>query len=370
MISNERRELESQIDALLAKGKLTASEEKQADLLMAKAKLLRNDEERQARAASLLKEVAGDLPVNEDEHRAAKHEGAFRHYVTTGDASEVRTYTPLSTSGVAVPEGFYAAYVERLKSFSGIRQVAHVITTSNGDPLKNPFVDDSANIAERINENDPVSLVNPTFNKTTFGAYRYCSKGLQYSAALQQDSGIPVTEFLQNIFAKRIGRLTNREFTNGGSGGPVGVIPSLTQIQTSAGATAVTVGEIVGLQDLDEGYLTGSVYMFSPGVERALKAMVNGAGLPVFPEMRTGRVLAGHEYVLNVDMPSALTASAKAILFGNFKLGVAIREATPMLLISRERYAELNKLYASMTQGQDCQVVDVNAVNVLQQAAS
>jgi len=34
--------------------------------------------------------------------------------------------------------------------------------------------------------------------------------------------------------------------------------------------------------------------------------------------MRTGRVLAGYSYILNVDMPAALTATAKAILFGNF----------------------------------------------------
>jgi len=51
------------------------------------------------------------------------------------------------------------------------------------------------------------------------------------------------------------------------------VIPSVTQIQTTAAPTAVTVAEIVALQNLDESYLDGAVFMFSPGVERTLRTM-------------------------------------------------------------------------------------------------
>ncbi len=145
-------------------------------------------------------------------------------------------YSPMSDAvegAFIVPQGFMSSYVEKLKSFSGIRQVANVITTTNGDPLKNPFSDDTANTGERLNENDPVSLANPTFSSKTFVAFRYASKGLKYSAQLLQDAGIDVTAYLQNIFAKRIGRITNTEFTNGAGAGPVGLIPSLTQIQTN-----------------------------------------------------------------------------------------------------------------------------------------
>src|SRR6266576_4082137 len=148
-----------------------------------------------------------------------------------------------------------------------------------------------------------------------FGASRYSSKGLQYSSKLLEDAGIPVENYLSRILARRIGRICNSEFTNGAGGGPAGVIPSITQIQTSAAPTVVTVAEIVGLQNLDEGYLDGAVYQFSPGVERALKAMVTANGEPVFEEMRTGRVLCGYNYVLNVDMPSSLSALSKTIIF-------------------------------------------------------
>jgi hypothetical protein len=73
---------------------------------------------------------------------------------------------------LVVPAAPRMNLTEKLKSFSGIRAVANVITTATGQSLKNPFADDTANTGERLNENDPASLANPTFNKTTFGAYR------------------------------------------------------------------------------------------------------------------------------------------------------------------------------------------------------
>jgi HK97 family phage major capsid protein len=366
-IEKERREIQVQIDELLAKPKLTASEETKCNLLLSKAADLRAREARQARLETALEETRAEREANSPEHRAAKHAGAFARHVRGYD-SEIRTYSPLNTSGVPMPEQFLAAYREALKSSSGIREAgATVITTDDGNALKNPFSDDTANIGERLDENEAASLANPTFNETEFVAYNYASKGLQYSVPLLQDAGIDVTAYLRKTFAERIGRITNREFTNGGSGGPAGVIPSITNVQTSASATAVTVAEVVGLQALDEGYLSGSVYTFSPGVERTLRAMVNTDGLPTFPEMRNARVLCGYNYVLNVDMPASLTANAKAIVFGNFSVGVAIREVIPTLIVDRERYAELRLMYAVMFHRQDCQVVDADALNVLQQ---
>ena len=146
------------------------------------------------------------------------------------------------------------------------------------------------------------------------------------------------------------------------------MVPSLTQIVNSAAPTSVSVADIVALEggSLDSGYLPG-VYMFSPGVERTLKALVGSDGLPVFPEMRTSKVLCGYGYVLNVDLPATFTANAKAIIFGNFKLGVTVREVIPLLLISNQRYAEYRMLYAALRHNQDCQVVDPAALQVLQQ---
>jgi len=368
-LAAEKRELQSKIDSLLSKSHLTATERKTVDGYLSRVADIRGTEDRQAR---LVEETRKAFPANEEEHRAAKYEGAFNRYLRGGDEAEIRTYAPLSTAGVPIPQGFAAAYGEALKSFSGIREVANIITTTNADPLKSPFTNDTANVGERLNENDLVSLANPTFSSKIFGAFRYSSKGLQYSKQLLEDAGIDLTFYLSKILARRISRLTNTEFTLGGAGGPAGVIPSLTQIQTTASPTAVTVSEVVALQGgaLDAGYLDGAVYQFSPGVERTLKSMVTAQGEPVFEEMRTGKMLCGFPYTLNVDMPATLTANTKGtIIFGHFKLGVTIREVVPSLLVSNQKYAEYRMMYAAMRHDQDCQVTDLGALNVLQQHA-
>jgi HK97 family phage major capsid protein len=366
-LQEQKAQISEQISAYLAKPSLTASERSKLNALMSQAKDVRDAESRHARAAVALASAKKDLPVVEDdEYRAAKHEAAFRKYLR-GNTEEIRTYSAMTTSGVTIPEGFAAKYVEQLKSFNGIRAVANIISTATGQSLKNPTAIDT-NTGERLNENDPASLSNPTFNKVTFSAYRYSSKGVQYSAQLLQDAGIPVEDYLSKIFARRIGRLQNSEYTNGGSGAMAGVIPSISSVLTTAGANAVTVGEIIDLQNIDEAYLSGAVYMFNPATERFLKKLAGSDGLPVFPEMRTGRVLAGYPYVLNVDMAS-IAASAKTIAFGNFAHAVTVREVTPQLLVSRERYAELNQMYAALRHDADCQVVDATALNVLQQHA-
>jgi HK97 family phage major capsid protein len=365
--SIERKTLQLQIDGLLTKTSMTAAERKQADLLMSKVANLRSQEERKARLASAMADVG--IPMNEE--RSAKIERAFDFYVRSGDVSELRTYSPESTTsaGVLIAQQWAGAYAEKLKSFMGLREAgATVVTTPTGAPWKQPFSNDTANDGERLNENDAVTLANPTASANVFGAFRYGSKGIQFSTELADDLGFDLNGYLQDLFARRIGSISNQEFSLGASG-ITGVLPSITNVQTSASPTAVTVAELVGLQALDAGYLSGAVYMFSPGVERALKAMVGTDGLPIFPEMRTGKVLLGFPYALNVAMAATLAANAQTVVFGNVRRAVTIREVTPVLVVSREKFAEQSLVYSSMTHRQDCQVVDSAALAVLQQHA-
>jgi HK97 family phage major capsid protein len=366
--AEQRQQFQTQIDGFLRKPSMTASERKQCDALLSKVADIRAAEARQERLDAATAETLRGSEADRPEYMAAKIERAFQRYLR-GDASELRTYVPLSTAaGALVPQSFSKVYGERLKSFSGIREVANVITSTSGDPLKNPFSDDSANVGERLAENAQVSLANPTFSSNVFGAFRYASKGVQYSASLQTDAGIDLTAYLSKIFAQRIGRITNTEFTLGAIGGPSGVIPNISNVVTAGSPTDISLSDLLNLQEtVDSAYHSGAVYMFNSSVERALKGEVDSNGARRYPEMND-RKLLGYAYVINEDMAD-IAASAKTVMFGNFKLGVAIREVVPSLLVSAERFAEANQLYASLRHDQDCLVVDANALSLLQQHA-
>jgi len=328
---------------------------------------------------------------NDEQRKAAEVENAFESYLRTGDISHisaerrafinenklnVRTYQPETsqTAAVLIPNQWAGAYLDRLKSFVGIRAAgANVITTKVGGPWKYPFSDDTANNGERLNEADPVTLANPTASVNTLGTFRYTAKGVQLSTEFAGDIGFDLSGWLQDMFAKRVGRITNTEFTNGAGGGPTGVLPGITNVQVAAtgSTTSVTVADLMSAQNIDAGYFDGgAVYMFSPGIERILKSMVaTASGLRIFPEMNDGMLL-GRRYVLNTAMPASFTANAKAVAFGSFKRGTLIRETAPLLVVSYGRYAEFGQAYYSLTHRQDCVVTDANALSILQQAAS
>jgi HK97 family phage major capsid protein len=369
----EKKDLQRSIDGLLAKPHLTATERKQMDGLLSKLANLRSPEELQLRFDKTLGKEFNFDPRSEQEKRARaeKTTQAFEMYLRSGSLGEYRTYAPESTStaGALTPQLWAGDYLSRLISFSGIREMgATIVNTPFGGPWKQAFSDDAANTGERLDENVQVSLANPTASLNTVVSFRYTAKGLQLSNELVEDIGFDLSSYLQDIFARRIGSITNNEFTLGASGGPTGVLPAITNIQTSASPTAVTVSELVGLQAINAAYLPGSVYMFSPGVERQLKSMVSTDGLRIFPEM-SEKTLLGYPYVLNADMPSSFTANAQTVVFGNAKRSITIRQAAPMLVASRERYAEYYLSYFSLTHRQNCIVTDANGLAVLQQHA-
>src|SRR6185437_3674157 len=100
-LAEQRSALQTQIDGLLAKPSMTASERKTCDALLSKVADIRSAEERQNRLDAVMRETRHEREADRPEYRAAKVEAAFRRYLRTGDADEeLRSYAPLSTSGM------------------------------------------------------------------------------------------------------------------------------------------------------------------------------------------------------------------------------------------------------------------------------
>jgi HK97 family phage major capsid protein len=323
-------------------------------------------------AISVMKtEFNGAAITARDEEREASAEKAFESYIRSGDSREYRTYSPMTSGsdGVIVPAQFANAYSERLKDFVGVREAgANVITTSRSGALKYATVDDTGNTGERLSETDTVTLANPTINDVSLSTFRYGSKGVQVAVELVEDSAIDLSALLINIFAKRIGRLTNSEFSVGGSGAMTGLVPSITNIQAAAAVSAISMTDLVNLQQIDEGYLPTSVYQFNQTTERLLRLSVGSDGRRLYPEMAQGMLL-GYPFVRNNALASP-AANAFSVIFGSAKLGCTIRELAPQLVVSAQRYAEFYQMYYSMIHRQDFVVNDVNALSVLQHPAS
>ena len=108
------------------------------------------------------------------------------------EGNELRTYAGLEASTGAgeniVPIGFQKEYDKKLIAFGGMRRNARVISTSSGNPLDWPTVDDTANVGEWLSENSTVGQANPSTGQVVFGSNVVDSKQVLVSIQLLQDS--------------------------------------------------------------------------------------------------------------------------------------------------------------------------------------
>jgi HK97 family phage major capsid protein len=287
-------------------------------------------------------------PVNEE--RAAAHKAAFRSYLVTGDASELRTYGPMSDAAQGayiVPQGFRTELEVALKAFGGVRKVARQISTATGNSLSWPTVTDVTVVGEQLGENSAVAQANPTFNSITLNAWKYSTKMVNVSNELLQDSAFDIEAYLREAFVNRIGRIQNQKFTIGaGTTEPLGISAAATAGPTTATTLVVTYDDLVELEhSVDPAYRTGAKFMFSDAILKQIKKLKDSQGHPLWVSGMTAGApdtILGYQYVINQDMPSVASGHNLA-LFGALDKYL-IRDVKELAVIRlNERYADLNQ---------------------------
>lgn len=255
--------------------------------------------------------------------------------------------------GYTVPEAFWAKVTETMKYFGGVRQVAEIVATSQGNPLPWPTNDDTSNTGEILEEGSAVSEQDATFGQKTLAAFTASSKMIRVSNLLLQDTGVDMEGFLARRMGTRIGRIQNTRLTTGtGASQPQGLITGATTGKTTAGATAITYTELIDLiHSVDAAYRAGGncKFMFHDLVLayiRKIKDDSGGAGVgrPIWePSVQAGvpDLLLGYGYVANNDMASTVATTNKTAAFGDFNAGYVVRTvAGGAMNRLTERYAE------------------------------
>ena len=180
--------------------------------------------------------------LDSKEYRSAFFEWARRGNRTSrsnmdileGVNAEVRTYTGLNTStsddaaGYTVPIGFQKELEVKMKAYGRMRDNCRVLTTSTGNTLDWPTMDDSGNTGEFLSEGSSVNQLNPTFGQVQFNSYLASSKQVLISVQLLQDSAFNLEDEMSSAFAIRLGRVLNNKYTVGnGTGCPTGLVYSI-----------------------------------------------------------------------------------------------------------------------------------------------
>ena len=370
---------------------LTDEEVERYEELKGKLNMAQKSAEFRSYQAALTTPVRSDLHVNVAGPEASREDRAFEQYLRTGNPpSELAEFRAQSegtatAGGYLVPAGFRTKLIERMKQFGGIAEVAETITTSEGNTISYPTVDDTANVGEIVAEGGTFAAgADLVFATRTLAAFKYMAGGagnlpLKVSWELLQDAAFDVAGFVARKLGERIARIQAVHWATGtGSGQPQGLVtPITTSGAIASNAVGPTYAELLATVNfLDPAYWSGARWVMNSATLAKIQAQVDTNGRPILnsadasiQESPGSAQLLGFPVTVDQAMPSA-AASAKFLAFGNIGEAYVIRRVKDVTLVT------LNELYAANGQTgfmswarADGAVQNVNAVVVRTAAA-
>lgn len=319
--------------------------------------------------------------------RAAAFRSYLRHGLDDMPAEQRKIIREMRAQGVGtdskggylVPEGFMAELVKSLKAWGPMLDpgITRVLTTTAGNSIPWPTMDDTSNEGALIGENTQVTESELAFGTKTLDAYKYTSGVVLVSAELLQDSAIDVEGTVRAAMGERIGRIGNRHLTVGtGSNQPNGIVTAATAVTGVAAAAAITFDNLIDLfHAVDPAYRDdpSTRWMFNDGTLKALRKIKDAEDRFVWQpaDVRTGApaTILEKPYSINQAV-AAIGASNKSVVFGAFNRYVVrmVREFAIRRLV--ERYADYDQTGFIGFTRLDGELLDAAAVKTLQHAAS
>lgn len=278
--------------------------------------------------------------------------------LTAQDWADVRaamSTTTASEGGYTVPTDVASRIIEVLKAYGGVRGVANVISSSQGNDINFPTSDGTSEVGELVGQNAAATAADPTFGVVTLKTYKFSSKVVAVPYELLQDSNADIEGFITRRLGERLARIENQMFTTGnGTTQPQGVVTAAAsgKVGTTGQTTTVIFDDLVDLaHSVDPAYRAGNCrFMLNDATLKVIRKLKDTQGRPIFlPGYdglggAMGDTILGYPVTINQDM-AAPAANAKTILFGDFSRYL-IRDVMGMTLFRFEdsAYAKLGQV--------------------------
>jgi HK97 family phage major capsid protein len=248
-----------------------------------------------------------------------------------------------SGGGFLVVEDAVDMVISAARSQSPIARLAQEYVTEKGEALSVPLAG-THGVAAWIAESGAITPSDETVTEVVLGAFKANTK-LIVSEELAVDSEIPLDSFLSVELGQRIGALEAAAFATGdGSGKPTGAVHASSTFSVSTApvgsSTTYTAAAIKQFfLALPEMYRAEASWVMHPTDFGNLAGLATAAGDLIFPSLQNDPPsLYGRPVFMDAMLPTP-AASAKSLLFGNFRLGYGVRRVRD---ISLKRQSELH----------------------------
>lgn len=279
---------------------------------------------------------------------------AFDHFLRTGvanqDIVELRAQGvgTDSAGGFTVPDTMRQKMQERLKAFGGLAEAVETITTTSGEPLRWPTLDDTANAGVIASEGAAPGSggADLVFGEKVLGAFKYVAPGtgqlpLRVSVELLQDSAFDIQGLVSRKLTERIARAQAAHWVTGnGTTEPFG-IDSGANTQTFTGATITYAELLAAVHAVDPAYRDNAKWAFNDATLQQIEAVVDSNGRPLLNNAadginvgRSNQMLLGYPVVIDQAFATYTDGGTNRWgVFGDLQAGYVIRRVQDMTLI-------------------------------------
>ena len=316
---------------------LTGEETEGYENRMAEIDRLKVDIDREENLATLEADVERSVeePVKPevddetDESQGPEVRVAYDRYLRGGsrrmsreDSKELRALQVGTDSegGYTVPDEFNKTLIQGLEDQDIMRGLATTITTSSGT-MEIPVVS-SHGSSEWMAEEGAFTESDEVFDQVTLSAYKLGTI-IKVSIELLADSAFNLEAYLAQEFSRRQGAKEEAAFVVGdGSSKPTGVVNGSGEGVEVASVSAVTADELIDLyHSLGRPYRKNASFLMADSTVKVIRKLKDGDSQYMWqPGLQAGQPDSILRRPVQVsDNVAAIAASAKSILFADFK---------------------------------------------------
>ena len=278
----------------------------------------------------------------EKEERALNEEKAFADYIRGVVTNERATNMTLTDNGAVIPTTIANRIIKKVYDISPILQRSTKYNVKG--TLELPYYDESTQaitVAFATEFQELESNIGKLDSITLTG---YLAGALSLiSRSLINNSQFDIVAFVVDVMAYDISRFIEDTLLNGK--GSVTGLSDLTNVKTTASATAITADELILAQGkVKDVYQNNAIWIMSPATRDAIRSLKDEMGRYLLQDdisLPFGKSLLGKPIYVSDNMPE-MTAGKNAIYYGDMS-GLATKFAEELSIqVLREKYATMH----------------------------
>ena len=278
----------------------------------------------------------------EKEERALNEEKAFADYIRGVVTNERATNMTLTDNGAVIPTTIANRIIRKVYDISPILQRSTKYNVKG--TLELPYYDESTQAITVAFATEFQELESNIGKLDSIRLTGYLAGALSLiSRSLINNSQFDIVSFVVDVMAYDISRFIEDVLLNGK--GSVKGLSDLTNVKTTASATAITADELILAQGkVKDVYQNNAIWIMSPATRDAIRSLKDEMGRYLLQDdisLPFGKSLLGKPIYVSDNMPE-MTAGKNAIYYGDMS-GLATKFAEELSIqVLREKYATMH----------------------------